>query len=306
MTLNDDSLCQYDTNEPAASIAVRPETSVSEITDAEYRLIRDYFYKRCGIYFDDSKRYFVDKRVISRIRATEHDSFREYFSFLRFQKGHEELQHLVNLMTVNETYFFREEYQLRAMVYGALQDIVKYKKKGETIRIWSLPCSTGEEAYSIALYLLEYWPDLEQYDVEIIGSDIDTHVLQKAIRSTYNARSVKNLPKFIKQKYFKYDSSKDLYKLDQGVSECVGFSAVNLNSDSSMKSFNQFDIVFCRNLLIYFDDKSRRQAASRLYDALNQGGILFLGHSESMSRVSSLFKVKRYNQTTAYQKDFVK
>ncbi len=297
----------YQADSPAvdylASASDSEVKSPTTLSDAEYRLIRDYFYKRCGIYFDDSKRYFVDKRVLSRIKATDHVSFRSYFSFLRFQPGHTELQHLVNLLTVNETYFFREEYQLKAMVQGALQDIVKHKKPGDSIRIASLPCSTGEEAYSIALYLLEYWPDLEHYDVEVVGADIDTRVLQRACRGEYNARSVKNLPKYIKLKYFDYNSRTELYELKQDYRECVGFSRVNLNDDLTLQQFHKFDLVFCRNLLIYFDDASRREAAERIYDALNPGGVLFLGHSESMSRVSSLFKVMRYCDTTGYKKE---
>lgn len=292
--------CQLD--DELAAVAA---DSVQSITDTEYGQIRDYFYKRCGIYFDDSKRYFVDKRVISRINATGLANFRSYFSFLRFEPEQKELQHLVNLMTVNETYFFREEYQLRAMVHGALQDVVKDKSPGDTLRIWSLPCSTGEEPYSIALYLLEYWPALAHYDVEIIGSDIDTRVLQKARRGEYSARSVKNLPKHIRQKYFDMDTSRDTYQLKQELRECVGFAKVNLNDDQSMQSFGKFDLIFCRNLLIYFDDLSRRQAAERLFDALNPGGILFLGHSESMSKMSSLFKVRRYHETTGYKKERV-
>ncbi|MER2494303.1 CheR family methyltransferase [Catenovulum sediminis] len=276
---------------------------LTSISDVEYGQIRDYFYKRSGIYFDDSKRYFVDKRVISRIKATGHEDFRSYFSFLRFDPSQSELQYLVNLMTVNETYFFREEYQLRAMVQGALQDIVRNKQPGDSIRIWSLPCSTGEEAFSIALYLLEFWPELEKYEVEIIGSDIDTHVLQKAKRGKYSARSVKNLPKYLKQKYFRHEVQSDTYQLVQEVRECVGFTTVNLHDDQSMAEFAKFDLIFCRNLLIYFDDVSRRQAAERLFDALNPEGILFLGHSETMSRVSSLFKVRRYCDTTGYKKE---
>lgn len=272
------------------------------ISDAEYGQIRDYFYKHSGIYFDDSKRYFVDKRVLNRVRSTGYSDFRSYFNYLRFDPAQQELQYLVNLMTVNETYFFREEYQLKAMVHGALQDIIRNKQPGDTIRIWSLPCSTGEEAFSIALYLLEYWPDLSRYEVEIIGSDIDTRVLQKAQRGVFSARSVKNMPRHVTQKYF-HKTQDDNYELRRDIRECVGFASVNLHEDASMAKFAKFDLVFCRNLLIYFDDVSRRQAAERLFDALKPGGILFLGHSETMSRVSSLFKVRRYNNTTAYKKE---
>ncbi len=292
----------FNTAEQRPPMAPDELSPLPGITDAEYGQIRDYFYKRSGIYFDDSKRYFVDKRVLNRIKATGHSSFRSYFSFLRFDRQQHEFQHLVNLMTVNETYFFREEYQLKAMVHGALQEIVKHKAKGETLRIWSLPCSTGEEPYSIALYLLEFWPELENYEVEIIGSDIDTRVLQKASRGQFNARSVKNLPKFIKQKYFRFDAKTEIYQLNDDIRQCVGFSSVNLHEDSSMAKFARCDLIFCRNLLIYFDDVSRRQAAERLFDALNPHGILFLGHSETMSRVSSLFKVRRFHETTGYQK----
>lgn len=288
---------------PAMATAEENGNAATTITNAEYGQIRDYFYKRSGIFFDDSKRYFVDKRVLSRMKATDHDSFRAYFHFLRFESTQQEFQHLVNLMTVNETYFFREEYQLKAMVHGALQEIVKNKRPGDTVRIWSLPCSTGEEAYSIALYLLEFWGDLDKYEVEIIGSDIDTRVLQKARRGQFTPRSVKNLPKFIKQKYFSYDRNAEIYQLNQDIRECVGFSSVNLSEDESMQKFAKCDLIFCRNLLIYFDDVSKRQAAERLFDALNPNGILFLGHSETMSRVSSLFKVRRFHETTGYQKE---
>ncbi len=281
------------------------DVPTSQISDAEYALIRDYFYKRCGIYFDDSKRYFVDKRILSRIRATGCESFRAYFSYLRFEKGHNELQHLVNLLTVNETYFMREEYQMRAMVNGALADIVRNKKKGDLIRIWSLPCSTGEEAYSIAIYLLENWPQLEHYEVEVVGSDIDTRVLEKARRGNYNERSVKNLNKLQKQRYFKHDTANARYQISEDLRDSVLFKQVNLNDDASMAAFKNFDLIYCRNLLIYFDDLSRQQAAERLYDALNPGGVLFLGHSESMSRISSLFKVRRYHDSTGYQKEII-
>ncbi len=279
--------------------------ATTRISDAEYALIRDYFYKRCGIYFDDSKRYFVDKRILSRIRATGQDTFRSYFSFLRFEQGNNELQHLVNLLTVNETYFMREEYQMRAMVNGALRDIVKQKKKGDLIRIWSLPCSTGEEPYSIAIYLMENWPDLEHYDVEVVGSDIDTRVLEKARKGCFSERSVKNLNSTQKRRYFKHDAENNKYQICDDLRDSVLFKSVNLNDDLSMSSFREFDLIYCRNLLIYFDDLSRQQAAERIYDALNPGGVLFLGHSESMSRISSLFKVRRYQDSTGYQKEII-
>lgn len=148
------------------------------ITDTDFCRFRDYFYQKTGIFFENSKRYFVDKRLLQRIELTEHQSFRGYFTYLRFQASGEELQAVINALTVNETYFFRDISQLESLVEEVLDDIVRHRP-GELIRIWSMPCSSGEEPYSIVLFLLEHWPKLEQVDIEIIASDIDTAFYKK-------------------------------------------------------------------------------------------------------------------------------
>ena len=271
------------------------------ITDGEFARFRDFFYRKTGIRFEDSKRYFVDKRLLERMKQTGHSLFRSYFTELRFQTSGLELQELINVMTVNETYFFREQYQFECLVESALNEIIQYKKKGDTIRIWSIPSSTGEEPYSIAIYLLEYWDKIDDYDVEIISSDIDTRVLDKCREGVYSPRSVKPLPKALLQRYFT-ERSKGEFQIDQELREAIDFTQVNLSDASQTRQYRNIDVVFCRNLLIYFDDASRRQAADVFYDALNPGGYVFLGHSESMSRISSLFKVKKFPKAIAYQK----
>lgn len=271
------------------------------INDGEFARFRDFFYRKTGIRFEDSKRYFVDKRLIDRINKTGHDSFRSYFTDLRFQASGDELQELINVMTVNETYFFREEYQFECMVESTLEEIAKTKSPGDTIKIWSIPSSTGEEPYSIAIYLLEHWDKIEDYDVEIMSSDIDTKVLQKCSEGIYNERSVKPLPKTLLKKYFQ-ETAKGFYQIDENLREAIEFSNVNLANSAQTRKFRQIDLIFCRNLLIYFDDASRRQAADVFFDALDPGGYVFLGHSESMSRISSLFKVKKFPKAIAYQK----
>jgi chemotaxis protein methyltransferase CheR len=271
------------------------------ITKHDFDRFRDFFYRKTGIFFEDSKRYFVDKRLINRIKKTDHLKFRDYFVFLRFETDGKELQELINCMTVNETYFFRESYQFDCMVNHALDEILEHKCDGETLKIWSLPSSTGEEAYSIAIYLMEYWPQIENVDVEIYASDIDSSVLAKAREGIYNQRSVAELPKHLLAKYFK-PLSNNRYQAIKDLRDCVEFCPVNIMEDKQMKSFRNFDLVYCRNMLIYFDDTSRRLAAEAIYDALNPGGILFLGHSESMSRISSLFKVKKFSESIGYQK----
>ncbi len=274
----------------------------SRITRGDFERFRDYFYRKTGIYFDDSKRYYVDKRLVERMEATGHRDFRSYFTFLRFQASGEEFQELVNRMTVNETYFFREKYQLDCLVEGVLDEVVEHLPDAcEPVRIWSIPCSTGEEPYSIGIYLLEYWPGIESVDVEIMGSDIDTRALEKARAGVFSRRSVQNLPPLILGRYFT-PLGDGQYRICDELREAVAFSRVNLMNPAETKRFRNMDVVFCRNLLIYFDDAARRQAAQALYDAMRPGGFLFLGHSESMSRISSLFRVRRFGDTIVYQK----
>jgi len=276
---------------------------VNEITDVEFERFRDFFYRKTGIRFEESKRYFVDKRLIERMSKTGHDSFRSYFTFMRFQASGEEVQELINIMTVNETYFFREEYQFECMVESVLDEIIKTKGPGSDIRIWSIPSSTGEEPYSIALYLLERWPGINQCDVEIVSSDIDSKVLDKCRQGLYAPRSIKHLPKDILKRYF--TPTRGDYQICDDLRDVIQFSKVNLSDSSQTRTYRNFDLIFCRNLLIYFDDGSRRQAAEVFYDALNPGGFIFLGHSESMSRISSLFKVRKFPKAMAYQKPVV-
>lgn len=271
------------------------------ISDEAFQKFREFFYRKTGIQFDDSKRYFVDKRLIERIGATGHTSFRSYFTFMRFQASGEELQALTNVMTVNETYFFREEHQFQCLVKAMLPEIVKTKKPGATIRIWSIPCSSGEEPYSIALYLTEYWPGIHEWDVELIASDIDTEILKKARAGKFSPRSVQHLPGNLLQQHFKRLSDGD-YQISEDLRQAVEFTRINLHDPADTRPYRGFDVIFCRNLLIYFDDLSRRRAAEVFYDTLNPGGFICLGHSESMSRITSLYKVRKFPEVIVYQK----
>ncbi|HEY5512703.1 MAG TPA: protein-glutamate O-methyltransferase CheR [Geomonas sp.] len=275
---------------------------MAEITISmeDFLKFREYFYRKTGIQFDDAKRYFVDRRLIERIEATDSRNFRNYFMLLRFEASGDELQTLTNLMTVNETYFFREEYQFKCLVNSILPELTKSRKENGPIRIWSMPSSSGEEAYSIAMYLLEYWPGINQWDVEIISSDIDTKILSLARQGRYSTRSVANLPKNLLAKYF--SASGDWYQIGDDLRQAVEFTRVNLMNPADVRGYRGFDVIFCRNLLIYFDDLSRRQAADTFYDALHPGGFLCLGHSESMSRISSLYQARKFSDSVVYQK----
>jgi chemotaxis protein methyltransferase CheR len=270
------------------------------ISDEDFRKFQEFFYRKTGIQFDSSKRYFVDKRLLDRIEETSSENFRNYFMMLRFQASGEELQQLTNAMTVNETYFFREDYQFECMVQSLLPEIIARRTPGAPIRIWSIPSSSGEEAYSIAIYLLEFWAGIATWDVEIISSDIDTTILSQARQGCYSARSIQHVPPNLLAKYFEHTDSG--YQISEELRQSVEFTRVNLTEAGDTRAYRDFDIIFCRNLLIYFDELSRKAAAETFYDALRPGGFLCLGHSESMSRISSIYKIRKFPDAIVYQK----
>ena len=149
------------------------------LSEEEFRRLCDFLYRRTGMVFTEAKRYYVERRVVERMLATRATSFASYFARLRSDlEG--EVEQFVNAFTVNETYFYREDHQLRCLGNDLLADRLRHRPPGQPIRIWSVPCSTGEEPYSIAMWLLENWPEVDRHEIEIVGSDIDTRVLEAA------------------------------------------------------------------------------------------------------------------------------
>lgn len=270
------------------------------IAPEDFDRFRDYFYRETGITFDRSKRYFVDKRLAERICATKVADFEEYYMLLRFQNSRKEFQELANAMTVNETYFLREDYQFRCLAESILPDITSRKQRGERLRIWCLPCSTGEEPYSIAIHLSERWAGLADWDVEIIGSDIDTNALARARLGRFSKRSLHAVPAEWRARYFQpYGED---FQIIEDLRQSVSFTRVNAASPAEMQAYRDIDVIFCRNMLIYFDDASRRASAEACFEALRPGGYICLGHSESMSRISPLFNVRKFPTAIVYQK----
>jgi chemotaxis protein methyltransferase CheR len=270
------------------------------VTQEEVRRLCEFLYRRTGMSFSDNKRYYIDRRLAERIVATGSESFASYFTMLRSDADHE-IEHLVNAFTVNETYFYREEHQLRCMTSSLLGELMQRKPPGESFRIWSIPCSTGEEPYSIAMWLMENWRDVDKYNIEIVGSDIDTRALKAAGEGIYGERALMRLSRDMVRRYFN-PLGNEQYQIDPGLRESVQFTAANLIDARDIAQYRDFDIVFCRNVLIYFDDSSRRSAAENLYECLRPGGFICLGHSETMSRISPLFRVSRFPDAIVYQK----
>ena len=271
------------------------------ITAADFRRFCEFFYRRTGISFGDSKRYFVDKRLIERIQVTASADFESWFERLRRRDASTEVEQLINLLTVNETYFYREDHQLDCLARNILPELVAGRRNGARVRIWSMPCSTGEEPYSIALYLLENWAAVDSFEVEIMASDIDTDVLRIASAGVFDSRSLHRLPRELVRRYFT-PAGGDGHRLIDAVRQAVRFTQVNATDVPAMRAYDHLDVIFCRNMLIYFDDLSRRQVVDLFYENLVEGGFICLGHSESMSRISSLFTPRRFPQAIVYQK----
>ena len=268
------------------------------LADGEFQRFADFFYSRTGIQFAANKRYFVDRRLVERLRKSGHASVREYLEALKHDAL--EYQALVNTMTVNETYFYRERYQFDCLVQSILPALIP-TLRSKRLRIWSMPCSTGEEPYSIAFYLLEHWRHVDDYDVEIVASDIDTEALAKAREGVYGPRALQHVPKATLAKYTADIGGGDR-QIHAALRNSIQFASANLLGGLDERLYRDFNVVFCRNLLIYFDDTSRREAATALYDSMAKGGFICLGHSESMSRMSSLFQLVKFPEAIVYRK----
>ncbi len=265
----------------------------------ELRRVCEVVYRRTGMTYGEAKRYFVERRVVEHMARSNSGSFAAYMALLRWDEG--EVERLINSFTVNETYFYREEHQLRCLGGCILPEIVGGRRPGDLVRIWSFPCATGEEPYSIALWLLENWRLVDAYNVEIVGSDIDTEVLAAAAHGVYGERALSRLPAGVVAGYFEPPAD-GLRRIIADIRESVKLTRANLVDAASMAEQGRFDIVFCRNVLIYFDEAARLAAARHLFEALNPGGFLCLGHTESMARISDLFAVRRFEDAVVYQR----
>lgn len=267
-----------------------------------YLRFTDLIYKKTGIWFEPNKQYFVERRLHERLEALRLDSFREYYHTLKFANDDFELQRLVNLITINETYFFRDFPQLQGFAEGVLPVIIdrKAEEGSKKIKIWSAGCSTGEEPYTLAIILLEMLPDPTEWQIEISATDINTRVLDFARKGVYSSRSVKDVPPEYLARYF--TKRQDNYLLSSKVRNMVDFGLLNLVDTKNIEQYTDYDVIFCRNVLIYFSPESRKRVVEGYYQALTRGGYVYLGHSESVGRITDIFRMKRLDSQLVYYK----
>ena len=279
-------------------------TANQKMSDEIFKQMRDYIYQQMGIYFQDTKKYLLEGRIGKRLQILNINTYEEYFSYLRYgTKRTEEIRFLYDAVTINETFFFRNEPQFEALEQNLIPHVLASKPSGrQKLRIWSAASSSGEEAFTIGMIFTErIKPKYPNVEIEIIGTDISPSILETARQGVYREYSVRNMPKYYFEKYFSQNDGK--FVVHDSIRKLVRFEHLNLYDRVKMRQMRSFDIIFCCNVLIYFDTKSKIQVVSDLYDALNPSGFLFIGYAESLHGISSAFKRVNFPKTVAYKKE---
>ncbi|MBI1883280.1 MAG: hypothetical protein HYS08_03635 [Chlamydiae bacterium] len=271
-----------------------------ELSLEVFRQFQRFLVEESGLYFSEDRKASLQQKLDERIRICERATYEEYFHYLKFHpQGRLELKALLDLLTIGETYFFRNEPQFEALRDYVLPNILKEKK--DTLRIWSAGCSTGEEPYSIAMLLREHLTFFENWEISILATDINQNVLKAAQEGIYNARAVHAMPTEYLQKYFVQKGQK--FWISEEIKKMVQFQYHNLVRDPfSLPLMQNLDILFCRNVIIYFNIETIRRILSQFAECLLTDGFLFVGHAETLWNLSDDFSPIEFPQTFLYQK----
>jgi chemotaxis protein methyltransferase CheR len=272
------------------------------MSDEEFHLLRDCVYSHCGIFFDTDSKYLLERRLARRLIALNLTSFRDYYHYLKYnRKKDQELMDIMDILTTNETYFFREAFQLRAFTDEVIPELLHEKSSSgnRTLRIWSAGCSTGEEPYTIAM-LLHGIAELRGWKIEIVGTDISQRVLQHARRAVYGKSAFRTTDeKYVRRFFVEQD---DGLKVCDDIRNLVTISHLNLFDTNRMVMLGKMDLVFCRNVIIYFDLAAKKRVVESFFNTLYEGGYLLLGHSESLMNVTTQFTLRHFKNDMIYQK----
>lgn len=268
-----------------------------QMTEIEFVELKDIIYNNSGILFTENKKYLLENRLSKRVSALNFRTFQEYIYYLKYDvRKRMELETLINLVTINETYFLRERGQLDYLVSNIIPELVAAGKR--VIRIWSIPCSTGEEPYSIAIVL----KDAELFakaNITIIATDINSDVVALAKRGEYKSMSFRGVPQDF---YRHFDQEGQNYLIKDDIKRRITFNTGNIMSPSIGALVGRVDVIFCRNVLIYFDMDGKKKAIQMFHKVLNNPGYLCLGHSETLSKLSEDFTMKNFGTGILYMK----
>lgn len=288
----------------AAARSASPFRKDLQITDDEFLLLRDFIYQQCGIFIAENRKYLVENRLSNRLKELNLKSYNEYYNYLRFDANRgKELTKLFEVVTTNETSFFRNPPQLDVFQRIVLTEAIdRARKSGQKkLHIWSAGCSTGEEPYTLAIILYETLKtDISNWDIKITANDLSEAVLHAARRGIYNEYALRTTPKEMVDKYFIKEGN--IYKIKPELKKLIYFSQINLSDKEQLKRVEKSQIVFCRNVIIYFDDDMKRKVINAFYDNLQPDGVLIIGHSESLHNISRAFQLEHHKGTILYRK----
>jgi chemotaxis protein methyltransferase CheR len=264
------------------------------LSDAEFREFQELVASLCGIHLSDAKRQLVKSRLQKRLRYHGLTSYRQYYDMVVATQDPEELTAFVNCITTNKTDFFREPHHFQYIAEYLVPDMLEQVKRGKMskrLRVWHAGCSSGEEPYTMAITLLEALNGAADWDIQLVASDIDTNVLAQAERGVYPVDRVSTIPLHLLHKYFLRGrgASEGTVKVRDSVRQLIDFKRINLNDVWPIRPDTKFDVIFCRNVIIYFNRETQRRLFARFSDHIRPGGILFIGHSESLLNVSDAF-----------------
>jgi chemotaxis protein methyltransferase CheR len=272
------------------------------LTQEIFRLLRDLIYEHCGIHFAEDNAYIVNRRLQPRLDALALVDFAEYYRYLVSSDAgarKAELEEIVDRVTTNETYFFRESYQLDAFRDEILPVIAKARPRGKRLSVWSAGCSSGEEAYTIAILVLETGL-FNDWEVRVFGNDISRKCLHTARKAQYGRSSFRATDERLLRRYFREVDGK--HQVRDEVRSLCSFGQINLMDEPMMRLVGDVDVIFCRNVLIYFDTAARRRVIATLHKKLVAGGYLLLGHSESLINLTTAFDLVHLKNDMVYRK----
>ena len=270
----------------------------------DFGLFQELLIEKSGLCFDEGRSQSLHLALWQRLQHRGYDSYREYYNLLKFHpEGHIEIRELLDLITIGETYFFRNKAQFDVLMKFVLPEIIQRKmhSQDKCLRVWSAGCSGGDEAYSIAIAIMEVVPSYKDWSISVLGTDINRNGLARAKEAIYNKKSIGHLPEEYLGKYFSVRGA--TYILYASVRELVQFEYHNLVKDPLIhEKMQNVDILFCRNVTIYFDDKTTKRVLQNFYNCLAEDGYLFLGHTETLWQITNRFERVEFPQTFIYRK----
>jgi chemotaxis protein methyltransferase CheR len=247
-----------------------------QFTGEDFRTIAATLHAAAGIALPESKATLVYSRLAKRLRALGLESFREYCALVTGQDGLDERQQMIVALTTNVTRFFREPHHFEHLKETVLPPLLAGARRGASVRIWSAGCSNGQEAYSIGLTILSLMPDAPDFDVRILATDIDVNMLAEGRAGTYPAQAVAPVPGELRARWF--ERAGDSWRASEPLRRLVTFNELNLIGDWPMR--RQFQAIFCRNVVIYFEEETQSRVFNRFVPLLSPEGRLYIGHSE--------------------------